>query len=418
MGLPPPLFSAGDPRNDVLGRFARDRKQSASVAAGSPGQQPSAGEPARQNRIQLRCIADINAEKVNWLWPGRIARGKLTVIAGHPGIGKSQLALTLAAIVSVGGTWPVDGTLAPQGESIVLSAEDDAADTIRPRLEAAHAELRAIHLLEMARTVGQPSEQKSFSLVEDIALLDRILTEHPQVALVIVDPLSAYLGPTDSHRNADVRAVLAPLAEVAAKRRVAVVAISHLNKSADAHALLRVTGSLAFVAAARAVFLVAEDNHDPERKLLLPLKNNISGLRTGYAFGLEPVQLPNGVESCRLKWDSTLVTTTAAEAMAPIAHAGDTSAAIVAEAFLAEELADGPRTATALKEAAAEAGIAWRTIQRAQKAAGVKARKSGYSGGWEWALESKSAKSPEERQPESLASFGPDGALRSTTGQE
>jgi len=91
--------------------------------------------------LDLLCTADIAPRSVQWLWPGRIARGKVTMLAGHPGLGKSQLALAIAAIVTTGGRWPVDGFRAECGSAVILSAEDDAEDTIRPRLEAAGADL-------------------------------------------------------------------------------------------------------------------------------------------------------------------------------------------------------------------------------------------------------------------------------------
>lgn len=234
----------------------------------------------------IRRVADIEAQPVRWLWPGRIARGKVTMLAGHPGLGKSQLALDVAAIVTAGREWPVDGICAERGSAIILSAEDDPADTIRPRLEAAGADLARCHVVDAAQDIGDDGKprRRGFSLVDDLARLDAELRRIGDVAVVVIDPVTAYLGATDSHHNAEVRAILAPLADLAAQHSVAVLAISHLRKSVAGDAVLQVTGSLAFAAAARAVYIVARDPDDRARRLMLPAKNNIGEDRTGYGY--------------------------------------------------------------------------------------------------------------------------------------
>src|SRR4029450_6264221 len=136
------------------------------------------------------------------------------------------------------------------GDVIFRRAEDDPADTIRPRLEAAGANLQRIHIVEGVivgyRGDGTPG-RRAFSLEEDLAALDVTLAKLKSVALVVIDPISAYLGGVDSHKNADVRALLAPVSELAARQNVAIVGVSHLSKATGSKALMRVTGSLAFV---------------------------------------------------------------------------------------------------------------------------------------------------------------------------
>jgi AAA domain len=339
--------------------------------------------------LVTRCVADIAAQPVRWLWPGRIARGKVTMLAGHPGLGKSQLALDFAATVTVVRTWP-DGTRAERGSVIILSAEDDPADTIRPRLEVAGADLARCHIIEAAQDVGDSNKPKrrSFLLVEDIARLAAELRRIGDVALVITDPITAYLGNTDSHRNAEVRAVLAPLAELAAQHSVAIVAISHLRKSLAGDAVLQVTGSLAFAAAARAVYIVARDADDPARRFFLPAKNNVGDDRTGHAYRIEPASLPGGITTCRIVWEPEPITVTADEALAPrerATRAGPPTRDAAAR-WLAEMLANGPSPVTELRAEAEAAGFSWATVRRAHDALGVTTEKTAFDGGWAWRL--------------------------------
>jgi putative DNA primase/helicase len=364
--------------------------------------------------LLLRRVSDVQARPVRWLWPGRIARGKVSMIAGHPGLGKSQLCISIAAIVSTGGLWPVDRTRCERGSVLIASAEDDAEDTIRPRLEAAGADLTRVHVLEAVavRESDGSLRRRGFSLVEDMPRLAAKLAELQDVALVVIDPISAFLGDTDSHQNAAVRAVLAPLAEVAAKHGAAVIAVSHLRKSAGGEAMLNITGSLAFVAAARAAYIVAKDQADLLRRLLLPAKNNLGDDQTGYAFKIEPANLPSGIGTSRIAWEAERVTVTAEEALVPAQDREERSAIEEAADFLRAVLADAPMPAKRLLAEAREAGHAEKTIRQAAKAISVEHYKDGMQGGWLWKLAPKMAKTREDAQGETLATFGDVGHLR------
>jgi putative DNA primase/helicase len=230
--------------------------------------------------LELRRVSDIAARQVQWLWLGRIPRGKVTMLAGHPGLGKSQLVLAIAAIVTTGGRLPVDGTRAENGSAVILSAEDDAEDTIRPRLDAAGADLARCQVIGAVRDRrnGGCETRRGFSVLDDLPLLATELAGIGDAALVVIDPITAYLGAIDSHRNAEVRAALAPLAELAAQYRVAVLAVSHLRKSLDGEAILRVSGSLAFVAAARAAYIVTRDPGDATRRFPTKSEERPEGL--------------------------------------------------------------------------------------------------------------------------------------------
>ena len=337
--------------------------------------------------LEIRRVSDIAARPVNWLWPGRIARGKVTMLAGHPGLGKSQAALAIAAIVTTGGRWPVDRIPAEPGSVIIMSAEDDPEDTIRPRLEAAGADLTRCHVIGAVLDKDQSGKnrKRGFSIVEDLPRLAAALREIEDVSLVIIDPITAYLGDTDSHRNAEVRAVLAPLAELVAEYRAAILAISHLRKSADGDAILRVSGSLAFVAAARAAYLVIRDPGNDRRRLFLPAKNNLGEDRTGYAYQIEAASLAGEIKTSRIVWAPESETITADEALSP-RGTGPQPKLDAAMDWLGELLAQGPLSQVEVQAAAGTAGHAWATVRRAANEIGVEKTKDGYGGGWVWSL--------------------------------
>lgn len=360
----------------------------------------------------LRRFSDIESKPIRWLWPGRIARGKVTMLAGHPGLGKSQVTASLAAIVTRGGTWPVDRTQCELGSVVFLSAEDDAEDTIRPRLEAAGADLSRCLILDAVSdgfTSSGTEIRRSFNLRTDLARLAEALALLGDVAMVVIDPISAYLGGADSHNNAEIRALLAPLSELAASHAAAVVGVSHLNKGGNNEALLRVTGSLAFVAAARAAFIVTSDKENPERRLFLPLKNNLGRDREGLAFSIQSATVPNptgAIESSKVVWEGQAVTITADEAMAPALGAEERSDLEDATAFLSSLLSNGPVASKRVRAESEGCGHSWATIRRAQKVLGVEAIKEGMNGPWVWSLPPKMLKNPEDAQPQSVSTFG------------
>lgn len=359
--------------------------------------QPPAG--SYTSSIIVRRIADVAAERIQWLWENHIARGKLTAIAGDPGLGKSQLTTSMAAVTSTGGRWPVDRTPCAPGSVVILSAEDGAADTIRPRLEAADADLARCFVIDAVRDVGERGEsrQRGFSLDKDAARLGTLLDELGDVALVIVDPISAYLGGIDSHNNAEVRGLLAPLAKVAEEHAAAFVLVSHLTKGANTKALMKIMGSLAFVAAARAAFVVARDPDDDsgQRRLFLPVKNNLAPDSEGLAFRIEGVTLPNGIATSRVSWEAEAVTMTADEALAP-RDEDRAPRRREAEEWLRMQLASGPMSQPQLEQNAKVAGLSWATVRIAKQRLGVKSRKvGGRAGKWEWELRQEANDAPQ-----------------------
>jgi putative DNA primase/helicase len=354
---------------------------------------PFVSEAAAMSASDIICtrVSEIEAKPIRWLWRGRIARGKVTLIAGHPGLGKSQAGLSIGAIVSAAAMWPLGGEHAERGSVVILSAEDDAADTIRPRLEAAGADISRVHIFHAVRDHNDKGEirTRGLSLATDVTRIAARIAELADVALLIIDPVSAYLGDADSHKNADIRALLAPLADMASQHGVAVVLITHLAKNASAEALLRVQGSIAFAAAARAAWGVARDKDTPSRRLFLPLKNNIGSDQTGLAFSVEAVMLPGGIATSRVVWEGAPVTMSAEEAFAPDLSREDRTAVEEARDFLTGLLADGPVPSKQIRADAEGAGHHWAAIRRAQVALGVEAIKDGLRGPWVWRLAPK-----------------------------
>lgn len=333
-----------------------------------------------------RRLSDIEAKPIRWLWPGRIARGKVSMIAGHPGLGKSQLTAAIASVVTNGGRWPVDGTPCERGSVIFLNAEDDAADTIRPRLEATGADLTRCEMLDAVVDGYGPDGKplpRSFNLKADLRILRAMLEQRPDVALVVIDPITAYLSGVETHVNADVRAVLAPLGELAAERGVAIVCVSHLNKAgmgrgAPGDALMRVSGSLAFVAAARAAYVVVRDPENEARRLFLAAKNNIGKDDTGLAFIVESFNLPEGIETSRVMWEAQPVSISADEAMAAPPEEGERSMTDEAVDLLNDMLEPGRVLAKEVKRHATDLGISEKALRIARERLHVRATREGF----------------------------------------
>lgn len=340
-------------------------------------------------------LSDVKPEPVAWLWPGRFALGKLTLIAGDPGLGKSFLTLDMASRVSTGAGWPDHrGERITPGGVVLLSAEDAIADTIRPRLDAAGADVSRIVALEAIRSVGDNGREsaRAFELSRDLPALEAAIRSVEGCRLVVIDPVTAYLGGVDSHKNAEIRGLLAPLGAIAERHRVAVVAVTHLNKSGGGPAIYRAMGSLAFAAAARAAWAVSKDKDDPRRRLLLPIKNNIAPDTGGLAYRIEPL----GVDGCpAVAWEPDPVNVSADDALAGDRDEGGgrTERDDAAE-WLADLLAHGPRPARDVERDARDAGYSIATVRRAKAAIGVVSRKPAFGGPWEWTLPAEDAQPP------------------------
>lgn len=337
---------------------------------------------------QMVTLADVHSTAIRWLWPKRIARGKLSIIAGQPGLGKSLITIDMAARVSRGATFPDRESGPIASDVIFMSAEDDPSDTIRPRLDAAGADVHRVHMLESKAFIDKESgqrRQKSVSLA-DLPVLEDALSQFPDCRLLIIDPITAYLEGIDSHRNSDVRGLLAPLSSLAHKHDVAIVAVTHLSKCGDGgrSALERVSGSLAFAAAARSVWAVGPDRDHPSRRIVACAKNNLGPDSSGLAYTITPT--PDGVPV--LTWEADPVETSADELLTPVDRDHESSGSALQEAkeWLIAELSDGPVMASELRKRANRDGQSWHgAVRRAKTVLGIKPRKQGMDG-WVWEL--------------------------------
>jgi hypothetical protein len=227
------------------------------------------------------CLADVEPEQVAWLWPGRIPAGKIVTLDGDPGLGKSALALTMAAIVSRGGVWP-DGTGCEHaGGVLIMTAEDGLADTIRPRLDAARADLSRIHVIDHG--FDERGEPTALSLA-DTKQIERHITE-TGAQLLVIDVLMAYL-PGDAYRDQDVRKALTPLAKLAERTGCAMLLLRHLRKGKGGDPVHSGAGSIGIVGAARAGFVVTRDPDRDDVRIFASVKSNLAACPKSLSYRL------------------------------------------------------------------------------------------------------------------------------------
>ncbi|MCH8074151.1 MAG: AAA family ATPase [Proteobacteria bacterium] len=326
---------------------------------------------------KLTRFADIEERKLEWLWPGRIPVGKLTVIAGEPGLGKSLVTIAIASAVTNQARWPDCSENAPYGSVILLSAEDDDADTVKPRLLAAGADPHKV--LSFDSVIYEPDgSRRGFTLDGDFDKLAQAIKIVSDCRLVVIDPVSAFMGSVDSHKNSDVRGVLSILADIAQEYRVAILCVTHLNKG-QGSPMSRVTGSGAFVAAARSALLVGADPEEPDRRIVAMLKANLAKESDGVAYRIRS----NEDDLPVVEWEPGRVDIRPADILAHEPDEARRERSDAAE-WLCSELSHGPVLTNDLQRRSRAAGHAWRTVRRAKDQIGVKARRTGVGGKWQW----------------------------------
>ncbi|WP_298852792.1 AAA family ATPase [uncultured Aquimonas sp.] len=337
---------------------------------------PATARPSPSVAV-TRCMSDVTPSGIQWLWPGLLAKGKFSLIVGDPGQSKSTLISALTAHITLGKLWP-DDSECPRGSVILASAEDDPQDTIRPRLDAAGADPSRVHLLE--HVLGVDGQREHFGLGH-VDELDRLLSAVGDVQMVSIDPISAYMPGVDTHRNSDVRSLLAPLCAVASKHRVALVAVSHLNKGSGGAAIYRTTGSLGFVAAARACLLVATPEDQPDLRYLLPVKNNLAPMGSGISYRICATEA--GVPY--VEWIPGVIDMNADEVLT-VSPTEEKSATRDCAKWLSVVLSSGPKPAKTVIAEAEELGFTTKVLRRARERLGIDPRKSDLRGGWIWEL--------------------------------
>ena len=225
-------------------------------------------------------LADVKPETVHWLWGKRIPLGKLTLIEGDGGLGKSYLTLWIAARIS-------NGEMMSEPRKVVLmSAEDGLSDTIRPRLTAMGANL---HNVVAITGIKDRSGEKAIGLKE-LPLIESLVAQH-KPALLVIDPVIAFMAGSDTNRAGDVRSLLAPLASMAGKFKLSILMVRHLNKNSDAKAYYRGQGSADFINACRSAFMVAPHPEDRSKSVLCQTKNNLAPLQKTIEYWLDKENL-------------------------------------------------------------------------------------------------------------------------------
>jgi len=345
---------------------------SASPTAAATAAAPTLVLPSAQPQLVTRQGDGIVREAISWLWPGRVPVGKLTLIVGMGESGKTFISCDLMARLSRDAVFP-DGERGVVAESAIATAEDGLGDTIRPRMDAHGADNTKWHSIDLVR-IGDRTAALSFD--QHLPVLEAWLEAHPAVKLLVVDPLPAYLGKVNSHVDAEVRQVLTPLKQMAEERGVAVVGIMHLSKSNERSVAQRVSGSIAFLNAARVAWLVSKDPDDPteRRRLLTRVKGNIQGVApTGLAFVLN--------EEGVVEWDSEPVYVSANEIEGDLKLDGNKIDKAIE--LLEQELERGPRLASELQVAANRNDVKKRTLYRAKDELGLVTYQEGRV--WWWA---------------------------------
>lgn len=228
------------------------------------------------NEQEILCFADIQAEEVKWLWYPYIPYGKITILQGDPGCGKTMAVLSLAALLSKGENLPFEEVVREPINILYQTSEDGIADTIKPRLESAGANCTRIKII---------NEEKRALTFDDPRLEQSILQENAR--LLILDPLSAYIGPTVSMNQAnEVRGAFRNLYAMAQRTRCAVLIVAHMNKMSGISALYRTSGSIDIAGAVRSILTVTRYQHSPTQRVLVPVKSNLAAAGPALLFEL------------------------------------------------------------------------------------------------------------------------------------
>ena len=262
----------------------------------------SADESSPEMQVTFESYADIQATDQEWLWPDHIPIGALTLYVGNPDGGKSTAAIDLISRVTRGDDFP-DGhhNTYPPSDCLLAEAEDDKHATVKPRLLAAGADINRVKRLHAVPTVE--GGRRMLMLDRDLLRLEKAISNNPEIRLLVISPISAYLGDSVmSIDDASVRAVLTPLQEMAQRLDIAVVAIMHLNKSSDYDVIYRVSGAMGFVAVARASWLFAKEK-DTDQRYMMPIKGNLAEKQKGIKYVIKSSAAPLLVYNKRHKQD-------------------------------------------------------------------------------------------------------------------
>jgi len=349
--------------------------------------------------FELQRASEIKAEAVEWLWPSRFAKGMIHLLVGEAGVSKSFLTCDMAARITKGLPWPDQpDTARPPGDVVIVSAEDSSKLTIVPRLEAAGADMDRVFIHNVEKA------DELLEIKQHIKVIRSQLKLLPNPVMLVFDPITAYYGEkVDSHKNAEIRAAMRPLMELADSLSIAVVGISHLNKSLGHNAKDRVSGSHGQVALARFVWMVTEDKEDRERKIMTLTKCNLSKDIGGLAYRLSDKGYGSqGMP--RIEWEQDAVFISSNDALYD--KKDKTSKVDMAVEFLYRFLgAKGEEGAVAAEVemigSLNSPALRKRTLDRAKGALGVESVKQGK--GWIWRLPPRQLEEYRKEQEEKQA---------------
>ena len=312
---------------------------------------------------------------IEWVWNGWLAIGKLMLLAGAPGTGKTSIALTIGATISRGGQLP-DGTNVKEARVLIWSSEDDPTDTLIPRLIAANAKLSNIKIIQ---SVNTGKDNRCFDPSKDFPLLETAVKEIGNVGFMVIDSIADSVS-GDAGKNNQVRRALAPVKEFAENNRIAVLGITHFNKNVNGKAMSRIIDSVAFTGMPRVVMIAFKKKDNGS--LLMRAKSNIGPDHGGYEYHtyMEPLIEYPGIVANRIGWGGYI------EGSAD-QHLTDAESPIIedpkkeyerAEQFLLDELADGLRKESALiSDKAKSLGISRSVLDRAKQSLRIEPKKIG-----------------------------------------
>lgn len=337
-----------------------------------PRPSPSTPEP-------VPSLAEVEPEVVEWLWSGRLPYGKLAVLDGNPGTGKSTLTTDLAARLTTGRPMPGSADSTEPCDVLILNLEDGPGDTIRPRAEAAGANLSRIRVINKAPvSTDGATRLVPFQIPRDLPYLMGLIERHG-VRLVVIDVLNQFIGrKADTYKDQDMRATLGPLADLAAVTGTCVLALRHLTKGHrdQGYAMFAGSGSIAIVGLARAGLIAAENPTEHGKFVLAVSKNNLSRPAPSLTYEL----VDASEHGCaRVEWGEN-INVTADQLLIPAGHDKGGQA----RALVARTLADGPLPSVELRKAVEDEGISPRTLKRARKELGIKAERRGFGSDGQW----------------------------------
>lgn len=318
---------------------------------------PSSKLAESDGRVIVERPQNMVMKKTNWLWMNYIPLGRITILAGDPGIGKSQTSIDLVARITRGDAMP-DGSKGMLGNCGIVTAEDETSETIMPRLVAAQADMRKVRVIRKVKVDGN---ERYLSLPRDLNRL-RTTVHNENLKLLIIDPLNAFVEiGVNTYKDQDIRSVLAPVEGMAEELGCSVLIIAHLNKKEDAATLYRVGGSIGFVGAARSVLAVQLKKNTDDVHVLYSLKSNLARKPPAQQFeivGAEVTEASDGetIKTSKVEWLGQCSDPNKVTADVPMME-------MQCLDFLIEMFSgDFEVPAKDVRAAAKEAGIAWRTL--------------------------------------------------------